>query len=179
MKTIKASVLFLIVLICLSMLCSTAFKIEEKGNGISRPSLAELYKTRKQKIISRWQSEHLLSKRNKQLKSANLQLLQNIFNNGNTTIPQKDLKGNMLIIGRYALLPQNTDDVPTLKKVNLDSMAIETIKYPELKQWSSYVPLTISDLQNGDIAYGVGPYILILYQNTLKLKQTLQLTRFN
>ena len=65
MKTIKASVLFLIVLICLSMLCSTAFKIEEKGNGISRPSLAELYKTRKQKIISRWQSEHLLSKRNK------------------------------------------------------------------------------------------------------------------
>jgi hypothetical protein len=79
----------------------------------------------------------------------------------------------MLIVGRYALIPQNTLDVPTLKKVNLDSMTVETIKYSQLKQWSFYVPLTIFDLQNGDIAYGAGVYILILDRSTLHLKQIL------
>lgn len=85
----------------------------------------------------------------------------------------------MLIIGRYAIFPQNTVDVPTLKKVNLDSMAIETIKYPQLKDWSDYLSITISDLQNGDLAYGVGVYILILDRSTLKLKQTLEFLRFS
>jgi hypothetical protein len=65
MKTNKTSVFFLIALICLSMMCSTAFKIEEESNEISEPSFAELYKTRKEKIISRWQKDQSLSRHNK------------------------------------------------------------------------------------------------------------------
>jgi hypothetical protein len=100
-------------------------------------------------------------------------LLSNSFSSDNKTIPEDKLQGNMLIIGRYAIFPQNTDDVPTLKKVNLDTMTVETLKYPQLKEWSNYLSITVSDLQNGDIAYGVGVYILILDRSTLKLKQTL------
>jgi hypothetical protein len=65
-----------------------------------------------------------------------LKLLSNSFNDENATIPEGNLHGNMLIIGRYAIFPQNTDDVPTLKKVNLDSMTVETLKYPQLKEWN-------------------------------------------
>lgn len=85
----------------------------------------------------------------------------------------------MLIIGRYALLPQNTFDVPTLIKLNLDSMTNETIRFPQLKLWSENSSLSISDLQNGDIAYGASTSILILDRNTLQLKQTLELSRSN
>lgn len=78
----------------------------------------------------------------------------------------------MLIVGRYAITPQSTNN-PTLKRVNLDSMTIETFQYPKLNEWGDYLTFLLADLQNGDIAYGGGPHILIIDRSTLKLKQTL------
>lgn len=55
MRTYKDPAFFLIALICFSIICSNAFKIEERSPQISQPSLTDRYKLIKQKMLERWQ----------------------------------------------------------------------------------------------------------------------------
>lgn len=91
----------------------------------------------------------------------------------NTTIYDKQLKGNMLIIGDYVLMPQsNAGFHPTIKRLCLSTMKYDTIEYTEEEEYlHGYQFSSIADLQNGDIAYGRGEIIYILNKTTLQIKQ--------
>jgi ABC-type siderophore export system fused ATPase/permease subunit len=68
----------------------------------------------------------------------------------------------MIVTSKYALIGKNNQPQPTLKKLNFETMKLETIVYEPIGDWVNIYPINLADLKNGDIAFGVGYYVFIL-----------------
>jgi hypothetical protein len=75
---------------------------------------------------------------------------------------EDNLDSNVIVTSKYALMGKNNQPQPTLKKLNFDTMKLETIVYEPVDDWDSSSSIKLSDLKNGDIAIGVGFYLFIL-----------------
>lgn len=68
----------------------------------------------------------------------------------------------MVVTSKYAIIGQYGMDVPTLRKLDLMTMKMETISYPPVEQWTNLFRFVLLDLGQGEIAFGCGRHLLIL-----------------
>jgi hypothetical protein len=84
------------------------------------------------------------------------------MNSQNYTFVEDNLNSNMIVTSKYALIGKNNQPQPTLKKLNFETMKLETIVYEPVSDWVNDYLINLADLKNGDIAFGVGYHVFIL-----------------
>jgi hypothetical protein len=83
------------------------------------------------------------------------------------------------VTDNYALIAKNKQDHPFIYKLSYDPVTFEAVTFPKIDNWTSGASASLTDLHNGDIVYAQDFNVLILDNNTLEIKQIIELgTRY-
>ena len=105
---------------------SLSFSIADKDIGFAQRGPSDLL--RKNNDFSHLSNEHKPEPIASQKSISSALGVKSI---SNTTFLDNHLYGNMMILGDFALIPQSTENHPTLKRLCLSTMKYDTIEYSE------------------------------------------------
>jgi hypothetical protein len=79
------------------------------------------------------------------------------------------------VTDNYALIGKNKQDRPFLYKLSYDPVTFEAVTFPKINNWTAESFASLTNLHNGDIVYAQDGNVLILDNNTLEIKQIIEL----